>query len=70
MPILGPKEPSRSLKKAKQWSLTRDFLKQYLTNKQNGYFQSGRLRKEVAYDKLSIEESCTNNLSSLDVRIN
>ena len=65
MPNLGPKESSRSLKKVEQWSL----LKQYLTNKQNGYFQSGRLREEVAYEKLSIEESCTNNLSSLDVRI-
>ena len=51
------KKWSRSLKKFEQWSLTREFLKQYLTEKQNGYLQSGRLREVVAYEKWSLGES-------------
>ena len=39
---LLPEEWSRSLKKFEKWTLTREFLKQYLTEKQNGYLQSGR----------------------------
>ena len=35
----------------------REFLKQYLTEKQNGYFQSGRLREVVAYEKWLLGES-------------
>ena len=57
MPNLWPKKWSRSLKKFEQWSLTRVFLKQYLTTKQNGYLQSGRLREVVAYEKWSLGES-------------
>ena len=57
MSNLWPKNRSRSLTKLKQWSLTREFLKQYLTEKQNDYLQSGRLRKVVAYEKWSLRES-------------
>ena len=32
----------------------REFLKQYLTEKQNGYLQSGCLREVVAYEKWSL----------------
>ena len=32
-------------------------MKQYLTEKQNGYLQSGRLREVVAYEKWSLRES-------------
>ena len=32
-----------SLKKFERWSLTRELLKQYLTEKQNGCLQSGHL---------------------------
>lgn len=51
MPNFCPEKWSRSFKKVKQWSLTREFLKQYLTEKQNGYLQSGHLLKVVAYEK-------------------
>ena len=54
MSNLGPKKWSRSLKKFKQWSLTREV---FLTEKQNGYLQSGRLREVVAYEKWSLGES-------------
>ena len=57
MSNLCPKKWSRSLKKFEQWSLTREFLKQYLTEKQNGYLQSGRLREVVAYEKWSLGDS-------------
>ena len=57
MSNLLPEKWSRSLKKLEQWSLMREFLKQYLTEKQNGYLQSGRLRKVVAYEKWSLGES-------------
>ena len=57
MPNLWPKKWSRSLKKLEQWSFTREFLQQYLTEKQNGYLQSGRLREVVAYEKRSQGES-------------
>ena len=46
-----PKEWSLSLQKFKKWTLTREFLKQYFTEKQNGYFQSGRLMEVVAYER-------------------
>ena len=36
MSDLWPKKWLRSLKKFEQWSLTREFLKQYLTGEQNG----------------------------------
>ena len=48
-----PKQWSRSLKKSEWWSLTRELLKQYLTEKQNGCLLSGRLREVVTYEKLS-----------------
>ena len=41
MSNLRPKKWSRSLKIFEQWSLTSEVLKQYLTEKQNGYFRSG-----------------------------
>ena len=31
-----------------RWSLTRELLEQYLTEKENGYLQSGHSRKVVA----------------------
>ena len=49
MSNLWPKKWSRSLKKLERLSLTREVLKQYLTEKQNGYLQSGRLREVVAH---------------------
>ena len=57
MSNLWPRKWSRSLKKFELWSLRREFLKQYLTEKQNGYFQSGRLREVVADEKWSLGES-------------
>ena len=57
MSNLWPRKWSRLLKKFELWSLTREFLKQYLTEKQNGYFQSGHLREVVAYEKWSPGES-------------
>ena len=41
----------RSLKKFELWTLMREFLKQYFTEKQNGYLQSGCLQEVVAYEK-------------------
>ena len=35
-------------------SLTREFLKQYLTEKQNSYLESGRLREVVAMRELTV----------------
>ena len=49
-----PKKWSRSLKKFEWWSLTRELLKQYLTEKQNGCLRSGRFREVVAYKKWSL----------------
>ena len=46
-----------ALTKFEQWSLTREFLKQYLTEKQNGYLQRGRLRELVTSEKWSLGES-------------
>ena len=57
MSNLWPKKWSRSFKELEQWSLTREFLKQCLTEKHNGYSQSGRLREVVAYEKWSLGES-------------
>ena len=59
MSDLWPKKWLRSLKKFELWSLKREFLikKQYLTEKQNGYLQSGHLREVVAYEKWSLRES-------------
>ena len=51
MSNLWPKKWSQSLKKSKQWSLTREFLKHHLTEKQDGYLRSGRLLEVVAYEK-------------------
>ena len=48
------KKWSRSLKKFEWWSLTRELLKQYLTEKQNGCLRSARLREVVAYEKWSL----------------
>ena len=52
-----PKKWSQLLKKLEQWLLTREFVKQHLTEKQNGYLQCGRLREVVAYEKWSLGES-------------
>ena len=49
-----PKMWSRSLNKFERWSLTRELLKQYLAEKQNGRLRSGRLREMVAYEKWSL----------------
>ena len=45
------KKWSRSLKKFEWWLLTRELLKQCLTEKQNGCLQSGGLHKVVVYEK-------------------
>ena len=45
------------VKKFWDWQLTREFLKQYLNEKQNCYFQSGHLREVVAYKKWSLWET-------------
>ena len=58
-----PKNWSQSLKKFEQWSLTRELLEQFLTEKQNGYLQSGRLREVVAMRELTV---CTNTKSCFD----
>ena len=50
-----PKKWSRSVNE--WWSLTRQLLRQYLTEKQNGCLRSGRLRKMVAYEKWSLTRS-------------
>ena len=42
-----PKKRCGSLKKFESWSLTIELLKQYLTEKTNGFLQSGRLREVV-----------------------
>ena len=51
------KKWSRSLRKFEWWSLTREFLKQYLTEKQNDCLRSGRLQEVVAYEKWSLTRS-------------
>ena len=58
MPNLWPKKWSRLLifKKFEKWSLTREFLKQYLTEKQNSCLQSGCLWEVVAHEKWSLGE--------------
>ena len=43
--------------KFKQWSFIREVLKQYLTEKQNGYFHSGCSSEVVAYEKWLLWES-------------
>ena len=48
---------SRSIKKFERWSLTRQFLKQHLTEKQNGYLQRGCLWEVVAYENWLLGES-------------
>ena len=45
------------ISKFEEWSLTREFLKQHLTEKQNSYLQSGRFREVVAYEKWSLGAS-------------
>ena len=57
MSTLWPKKWSQSLKKFEQWLLTREFLNQYLTEKQNGYLQSGRLQEVLAYKNCALGES-------------
>ena len=57
-------------KKFEKWSLTREFLKQYLTGKQNGCLQSGRLREVVAYKKWSQGESWLYSSNSIDTKKN
>ena len=48
------KEWSRSLKKFEQYTITREFLKQYSTETQNGYLHSGRLREVVTMRELTV----------------
>ena len=50
MSIFWPKKWLRSLKKF-EWSLTRELLKHYLTENQNGYLRSGCLQEVVTYEK-------------------
>ena len=45
------------VKKFWDWQLTREFLKQYLNEKQNCYCQSGHLWEVVAYKKWSLWET-------------
>ena len=52
--ISGLKSGHGRFKKFEQWSLTRGFVKQYLTEKQNGYLKSGRLREVVAMRELTV----------------
>ena len=54
MSIFWPLEWLRSLKKFEWWSLTRELLKQFLTEEQNGCLRSARLRGVVAYEKWSL----------------
>ena len=49
-----PKKWSRFLKKFEWWPLTKELLKQYLTEKQNGCLRSGRLWEVVSYEKWSL----------------
>ena len=63
MSNLKPKRWSQSLTKFEQWSLTREFLQHCLTEKQTGYFQSGRLREVVAYERVD----CIVLLSNQDI---
>ena len=49
-----PKMWSQSLKKFEGWLLTRELLKQYLIEKQNGCLRSGRLREVVAMRELTV----------------
>ena len=56
-----PKKWSRSLKKIEWWLRTRELLKQYLTEKQNGCLRSGRLREVVAMRELTV--SPENNMT-------
>ena len=63
MSNLWPKKWSRSLKKFEQCLLKREFLKQYLTEKLNGYLYKvslkggGRLREVVARRELTVLKS-------------
>ena len=52
--ISGPKKWSRSLEKFEWWSLTRELLKQYLTEEQSDCLRSGGLWEVVAYKKWSL----------------
>ena len=42
-----PKKWSRSLKRFEKWSLTREFLKQYLNEKQVVAYEKWSLRREL-----------------------
>ena len=57
MSTFWAKKRSRSLKKLEYWSLTREFFRQDLTEKQTGYLQSGRLQEMFAYETWSQGES-------------
>ena len=48
------KKWSRSLKKFEWWLLTRELLKQYLTEKQNDCLRSGRLQEVVTTRELTV----------------
>ena len=41
-------------KKSETWSLTREFLKQYQGEKEDGYLLSGRLREVVAMREFTV----------------
>ena len=64
MPNFWTKKWLWSLKKFEWWSLTRELLKQYLTENQNGYLRSGRFREVVAYDKWSLNERVDCSITS------
>lgn len=48
------KEKNMSNVWPKRWSLTREFLNQSSTEKQNGYLQSGRLLEVVSMRELTV----------------
>ena len=52
-----PKKWSRPLKKFEWWSLTRELLKQYFTEKQNGCLRSGSLQEVVVMRELTLLQS-------------
>ena len=55
----------------KFWDLlfTREFLKQYLNEKQNCYFQSGHLREVVAYNKTVVSGRYERQLTVVELLV-
>ena len=72
MSNLWHKQWSWSLEKFEQCLLTKEFLKQYLTEKQNSYLQSGHLQEVIAYEKSTLGESYmhTHDIFKISVTLN